>query len=119
MCSRLNLQLGPEHALSQLYMYKTCNKGGQQKNKTKLYIIHQTPISHGKLRSLIKSPSFDFLSLMLRIPWYIHFSYDLKKLNLRWYTVIHIKLIKLILFCLFGFNVALKHLRSYHDGACL
>ena len=21
--------------------------------------------------------------------------------------------------CLFGFNVALKHLRSYHDGACL
>ena len=22
-------------------------------------------------------------------------------------------------FCLFGFNVALKHLRSYHDGACL
>ena len=24
----------------------------------------------------------------------------------------------LLLFC-FGFNVALKHLRSYHDGACL
>ena len=22
-------------------------------------------------------------------------------------------------FCLFGFNVDLKHLRSYHDGACL
>ena len=22
-------------------------------------------------------------------------------------------------FCLFGFNVAFKHLRSYHDGACL
>ena len=21
--------------------------------------------------------------------------------------------------CLFGFNVALKHLRSYHDGVCL
>ena len=21
--------------------------------------------------------------------------------------------------CLFGFNVAFKHLRSYHDGACL
>ena len=24
-----------------------------------------------------------------------------------------------ILVCLFGFYVALKHLRSYHNGACL
>ena len=27
--------------------------------------------------------------------------------------------IQVCLFCLFGFNVVLKHLRSYHDGARL
>ena len=25
----------------------------------------------------------------------------------------------LMIFCLFGFNAAFKHLRLYHDGACL
>ena len=35
-------------------------------------------------------------------------------------AVISAELTTLLCFvCLFGFNVALKHLRSYHDGACL
>ena len=49
--SRLYSQLGPEQALSQIYMYKTYNIGGQQKNKTNIETEQKQTNDQNKTKS--------------------------------------------------------------------